>query len=154
MPSSVSRAAVNATTRIRSDALFFCSNGRRWCAWPVGDDTFPAEIIFYGLVISVELSLKALLLLAGASDDDNRRRIGHDLAKALTAAAEAGLPPPSSTITKLITIVHPHYMLGGFQRLVRDDWPIGFAPSAIRAAQELNSQIRSMIEHGTVPSLG
>lgn len=154
MEPKASRAAAIESARKRSDALFFCLNGRRWCAWPVRDHDLPAEIIFYGLAISIELTLKALLLAAGASDDDNRRRIGHDLAKALTAASNAGLPRPSSAISELITIVHPHYMLGGFRRLMRDDLPIGFAPSAIRAAQDLNSQVRSLVEQRTAPGRG
>lgn len=61
------------------------------------------------LCVSIELSLKSVLLDAGWSDDRNRREIRHDLSLAMIEARAVGLPAPGSAELEVIDYLSPMY---------------------------------------------
>lgn len=85
-----------------SDALFLCRNARSFFA-SARLPTLSSDDRIYYLAISIELSLKAYLRLAGWSDDDTRLLVRHDLTKASQFAAALGLDVPVAECVKVIS---------------------------------------------------
>jgi hypothetical protein len=104
-------------------AELLLTNARGFLPAPLQScDQAPPDDWLHMVAISVELALKAALLAAGVNDRWNRIHIGHDLAKAAEQAADHGLAV-RERVRALISVVHPHFMNGGFQRSSRNDWP-------------------------------
>ena len=97
----------------------------------------------HSTAIAIELLLKSYLLRIATNDDWNRINIGHDIEKAATYAAIAGLTPPPQ-LWRVIAELHPHFMRGGFQRDPSRSWPPGFAADAWEVAQELARTIAAI----------
>lgn len=127
-------------------ARFLCCNGRNWCPSDRAVLHLPPEVVFYQLAISLELTLKAAVTAAGMSDDENRILVRHDLAKALCLAMVAGLPAPSVAMDRLISLVHPHYMMGSFRRMTGRPWPADFVSDACRAVLDLNDFVLAVTD--------
>ena len=104
-------------------AAFILGNARTFLPAPLTreDRNYPDHHL-HMVAISVELALKAALLAAGESDYSNRVFIGHDLAEAADWAADRGLHIRRE-VRKIIGILHPYYMQGGFHRGRRRRWP-------------------------------
>lgn len=90
----------------------------------------------HSTAIAIELLLKSYLLRTATNDAWNRINIGHDLEKAATYAAIAGLTPPPH-LRRIIAEIHPHFMRGGFQRDPSRSWPPGLVADAREVAQQL-----------------
>lgn len=120
-----------------SDAMFLCRNARRFL------DTAkvsmrPSDNQIYFLAISIELSLKAYLRLAGWSDDDTRLLVRHDLRKASEYAAALGLDVPQADCVKVIS---SHYATGGFRRPPSITWQRSFVRATTTHAITLNNRV-------------
>ncbi|MFG1247847.1 hypothetical protein [Xanthobacter flavus] len=105
----------------------------------------------HAIAITIELLLKSYLLNVATDDVWNRANIGHDLAKALHYSAQAGLVPPSR-VEWIISYLHPHFQLDGFQREPSRSWPPGFADDACEVTRQLAQAVRLHQPHGHIDS--
>ena len=120
-----------------SDALFLCRNARSFFA-SARLPTLSSDDRIYHLAISIELSLKAYLRLAGWSDDDTRLLVRHDLTKATQFAAALGLDVPESECVKVIS---SRYVNGGFRRPPSIKWGRSFVRATTSHALALNDRV-------------
>ncbi|UCI05227.1 hypothetical protein [Mesorhizobium sp. B1-1-8] len=84
------------------------------------------NVALHQSAIAIESLLKSYLLRTVTDDNWNRTHIRHDLDKAARYAAKAGLTLPPD-LQCVISLLHPHFQRGGFQRDVARRWPGGFA---------------------------
>lgn len=120
-----------------SDALFLCRNARSFLACS-GLPTLSSDDRIYYLAISIELSLKAYLRLAGWSDDDTRLLVRHDLTKASQFAGALGLDAPEAECVKVIS---SRYVNGGFRRPPSIKWGRPFVRATTSHALALNNRV-------------
>lgn len=102
----------------------------------------PNDNQIYFLAISIELSLKAYLRLAGWSDDDTRLLVRHDLRKASENAAALGLDVPQADCVKVIS---SRYATGGFRRPPSITWRRSFVRATTAHAITLNNRVARCI---------
>ena len=120
-----------------SEAVFLCRNARHFLD-SARASMLPSDNRIYYLAISIELSLKAYLRLAGWSDDDTRLLVRHDLAKASDFAAALGLDVPEADCLKLIG---PRYAKGGFRHPPSINWAPSFVRATTTHALALNDRV-------------
>lgn len=120
-----------------SDVLFLCRNARSFFA-NARLPTLSSDDRIYYLAISIELSLKAYLRLAGWSDHDTRLLVRHDLTKASQFAAALGLDVPEADCVKVIS---SRYANGGFRHPPSIKRGQPFVRAATSHALALNNRV-------------
>ncbi len=120
-----------------SDASFLCRNARSFFAISRLPTLSSDDRIYY-LAISIELSLKAYLRLAGWSDDDTRLLVRHDLTKASQFAAALGLDVREADCVKAIS---SRYASGGFRHPPSIKWERSFVRAMTFHALTLNNRV-------------
>lgn len=120
-----------------SDALFLCRNARSFLA-SARLPMLSSDGRIYYLAISMELSLKAYLRLAGWSDEDTRVLVRHDLTKASELAAALGLNIPEADC---VAVISSRYANGGFRHPPSINWGRSFVRAATSHALTLNNHV-------------
>jgi hypothetical protein len=74
----------------------------------------PSSAEYYLACHSIELMLKAFILINGGTEDEVRK-IRHDLLKAWERATELGLCPKDKRIGEVVTMLAPYHLDHGFR---------------------------------------
>lgn len=120
-----------------SDAFFLCRNARCFLA-NARLPMLSSDCRIYYLAISIELSLKAYLRLAGWSDDDTRLLVRHDLIKASELATALGLNVPKADG---VAVISSRYANGGFRHPPSIEWGRSFVRTTTSHALTLNNRV-------------